>query len=157
MDLPMIDNAPSGRGFVTLLEAFRASGGTAPGDIVARLMEDHHTGEAVSLAKLVHSGQVFGFEWRSSLWIPMFQFNADDLSIVSASQLVRGELPEFWSGWAVAMWFATPNWRLEDRRPVDLLASDLTAVLHAAESSWSADGGGHLQVRPEQKLAAVHA
>jgi len=45
MDMHMTDNAPNGRGFVTLLEAFRASGGTAPGDTVARLLEDHHRGE----------------------------------------------------------------------------------------------------------------
>jgi hypothetical protein len=52
----MTDNTPSGPGFVTLLEDFRASGGTAPGEIVGRLLADHFVGEAVSLAKLVHSG-----------------------------------------------------------------------------------------------------
>lgn len=43
---PMTDNASSGRGFITLLEAFRASDGTAPGDIVGRLRADHHSGQA---------------------------------------------------------------------------------------------------------------
>ena len=130
----MTHNALSGSGFVTLLEAFRASGGTAPGDIVGRLLEDHQVGGTVSLAKLVHSGQVFGFEWRSRLWIPMFQFNPDDLSIAAAPQAVRAELPELWSGWTVAMWFATRNAELDSRRPVDLLGSDFAAVLHAAQA-----------------------
>ncbi|MEO8281179.1 MAG: hypothetical protein ABI564_15880 [Ideonella sp.] len=130
----MTDDTPSSCGFVTLLEAFRGSGGTAPGDIVGRLLAEHYAVEAVSLAKLVHSGQVFGFEWRGSLWIPMFQFNADDLSIASASQAVRAELPEAWSGWRVATWFATPHSELANRRPVDLLASDFAAVLRAAQA-----------------------
>lgn len=43
--------APSGRGFIALLEAFRASGGTAPGEIMGRLLEEEHVGHAVSLGK----------------------------------------------------------------------------------------------------------
>jgi len=134
----MTDNAsssvPNGRGFVAVLAAFRASGGTARGDVVARLLEDHDAGEAASLATLVHSSQLFGFEWRGSFWIPMFQFNPEDLSLASAAQAVRAELPELWSGWTVAMWFAMRNARLEGHSPVDLLGSDLDAVLHAAQA-----------------------
>ena len=105
----MTNNAPSGVGFVDLLEAFRASGGTAPGHIVGGLLADQHADEVASLARLLRSRELFGFEWRRSLWIPMFQFNADDLSIAPAPQAVRAELPQLWSGWTVAMWFAMPN------------------------------------------------
>ncbi|WP_348009647.1 antitoxin Xre/MbcA/ParS toxin-binding domain-containing protein [Roseateles sp.] len=129
----MIDHTPSGHGFVSLLEAFRDSGGTAPSDIVGRLLLDHQAGAAVSLAKLIHSGQVFGFEWRASLWIPMFQFDPKDLSIAAQPQAVRAQLPELWSGWRVAQWFAGPNSRLGGQRPVDLLSSDAAAVLVAAQ------------------------
>jgi hypothetical protein len=73
------------RGFVALLEAFRTTGGTAPG-----------------LANLIHTGQVFGFEWCASLWIPMFQFAADDLALKPGAQRVRAELPPLWSGWQLA-------------------------------------------------------
>ncbi len=125
---------PSGPGFVSLLGAFRASGGTAPGDIVARLLADHQTGEAISLAKLVHCGQVFGFEWRASLWIPMFQFHAADLTVATAAQVVRAELPGIWSGWTVATWFATPNAWLNGHRPVDRMESDVAAVVQAART-----------------------
>jgi len=148
------NTAPNGRGFVTLLEAFRASGGTATGDVVARLLEDHHAGEAASLATLVHSSQVFGFEWRGSFWIPMFQFNADDLSPVAAAQAVRAELPELWSGWTVAMWFAMPNARLEAHRPVDLLGSRLDAVLHAAQALPSIDDMSFIHGQRPQGRAA---
>lgn len=150
----MTDATPSRHGFVTLLEAFRSSGGTAPGEIVGRLLADHCVGEAVSLAKLVHSGQVFGFEWRCSLWIPMFQFNPDDLSIVVASQTVRAELPELWSGWTVAMWFATGNAQLDGRRPVELLGSDFADVFRAAQALASMPDPSFTQAQRKLELTA---
>jgi hypothetical protein len=125
---------PSGPGFIALLEAFRATGGTVPGEIVARLLQEYQAGTAVSLARLVHSGKVFGFEWRGSVWIPMFQFDADDLRLNADAQRVRAELPPTWSGWRLACWFAGPSAWLEGRCPVDLLHSHPAAVLLAAQS-----------------------
>jgi len=136
-------DVPSGRGFIALLEAFRATGGTAPADVLARLLEEHQLGRACSLTQLfqlVHTGQVFGFEWRSSLWIPMFQFEAQDLALKAEAQEVRAALPQLWSGWAVAAWFAAANAHLAQCRPVDVLASDLEAVLRAASAVQSVGG-----------------
>ena len=132
-------DVPRGRGFIALLEAFRATGGTAPGDIVGRVLEEHQVGNAVSLAKLIHTGQAFGFEWRDSLWIPMFQFDANDLVLKASAQSVRAEVPSLWSGWNVATWFAAPNARLDGRSPADRLDSDLEAVVQAAQSLESVD------------------
>ena len=131
---PGNDNAPSGIGFIALLEAFRPTGGTAPGEIVDQLLNEHQVGFAVSLAGLIHTGQVFGFEWRTNLWIPMFQFDADNLTLKEGPQRVRSELPPLWSGWMQASWFATPNARLDGRSPVDILDSDIDAVLWATQS-----------------------
>lgn len=139
IERPGVDpKLPSGRGFVALLEAFRATGGTAPGEVVARLLEEHRVGNAVSLAQFIYTGQVFGFEWRESLWIPMFQFDADDLRLKAAVQRVRAALPTQASGWAVASWFAEPNEHLDGCRPVDRLEPDLKAVLQAARATVSA-------------------
>ena len=132
-------DVPSGCGFIALLEAFRATGGTAPGEIVGRLLEEHQVGTAVSLAKLIYTGQAFGFEWRHSLWIPMFQFDANDLVLKASGQSVRAELPSLWSGWNVATWIAAPNARLDGRSPADRLDSDLEAVVQAAQSLESVD------------------
>ena len=132
-------DVPTGRGFIALLEALRATGGTAPGDIVGRLLEEHQVGNAVSLAKLIHTGQVFGFEWRASLWIPMFQFGADDLSLKAGPQQARAELPPMWSGWSVASWFAAPNERLDGRRAADMIDTDLAAVIRAAHQRRHVD------------------
>jgi len=127
-------DVPSVRGFIALLEAFRATGGTAPGEIVDRLLEERQVGNAVSLAKLVDAGQAFGFEWRDSLWIPMFQFDASDLAPNPTVQSVRAELPSLWSGWTLACWFAGPNARLDGRSPAAALDSDPDAVVRAARS-----------------------
>jgi hypothetical protein len=145
---------PSGRGFVALLEAFRATGGTAPGEIVGRLLEEHQVGNAVSLAKLIHTGQAFGFEWRDSLWIPMFQFDANDLGLKASAQGVRAELPSLWSGWRVASWFAAPNVRLDGSSPADRLDSDLRAVVLAAQALASVNEFSAPLARRAHEVAA---
>lgn len=125
---------PSGRGFIALLEAFRATGGTAPGEVVGRLLEEHQVGDAVSLAKLIYRGQAFGFEWRANLWIPMFQFDADALALKAGAQRARAELPSLWSGWKTALWFSRPNARLDGRSPANVLDTDPDAVVQAARA-----------------------
>lgn len=132
--------APSGRGFIAMLEAFRSTGGTAPGEVASRLLETHQVGNTDSLADLICTNQVFGFEWRAKLWIPMFQFDLQDLSLKRGAQQVRAALPSLWYGWVLASWFATPNAQLEGLRPVDLLASDFDAVMSAAQSVRVSEG-----------------
>jgi hypothetical protein len=127
--------APNGRDFVVLLEAFRASGGTAPGEFLGRLLEELQTGNAVSLAHQIQTGQVFCFEWRGRQWVPMFQFDAEDLSLKIGAQRVRAALPSTWDDWMLATWFATPNGALLDRCPADMLDVDVNAVMSAAQGS----------------------
>lgn len=129
-----IEDSPTSRGFTALLAAYRASGGTARGDDVARLLEDHGLGDFIGLARLIASNEVFGFEWRSTLWIPMFQFDLHDLSVKSSAQLVLEELGAGFDGWARAAWFARPNNWLQRRKPVDLMGSSLEDVLSAARA-----------------------
>jgi hypothetical protein len=147
-------NVPSSPGFVALLKAFRATGGTAPGDVVGRLLESHQVGSSVSLAKLIHTGQAFGFDWRDSLWIPMFQFNTEDLALKAGVQRVRAELPTLWSGWLLASWFAAPNALLEGHRPADMLDSDLDGVIRAARSLASVGEFALGRVRRAHEVAA---
>ena len=127
-----INELPSSRGFAALLATFRATGGTAKGDDLACLLEHRCTGNFVVLARLIAASDVFGFEWRSTLWLPMFQFELRDLSIKPGAQLVMAELGASFDGWARAAWFALPNSWLGDRRPVDLMDTDLNEVLGVA-------------------------
>ena len=130
----LFDEFPTHGGFTALLAAFRASGGTARGDDVARLLEDHGLGDFIGLAKLIASGEVFGFEWRSELWIPMFQFELRDLSVQPATRQVLSALGSGFKGWSRAAWFARPNSCLNFLAPVDLLATRLPDVLDAART-----------------------
>lgn len=129
-----IDGLPTSRGFSALLAAYRASGGTARGDDVARLLEDHGLSNYIGLARLISTHEVFGFEWRSSVWIPMFQFDLRDLSVRPSTKRVLAELGDGFDGWASAAWFAQPNSWLQHRKPVDLMNKDLRDVLSAARA-----------------------
>ena len=146
---------PSGLGFIALLEAFRSTGGTAPGEIVERLLEEHRVGNALSLAKLIHTGQVFGFAWRTCLWIPMFQFDAYDLAPKSSAQRVRSALPRLWSGWTVASWFAAANARLDGHSPADSLDADLGAVVRAAQPMDAFEEGLFPRAPVATEVAAI--
>jgi hypothetical protein len=88
----------------------------------------------VSLGKLIASNEIFGFAWRDTFWIPMFQFDLVDLSVENGARQVLAELgPEF-DGWARASWFATAHPLLDGARPVDVLKSKLAMVLDAARA-----------------------
>lgn len=117
-----------------LRAVFRRTGGLARGDDLERLLEDRQVGDFVSLARLIASGDIFGFEWRSMFWVPMFQFEMNDLSLRWSARSVAAKLSAVFDGWRLASWFAKPNSWLDDRSPVDLLNSDLTAVREAARA-----------------------
>ena len=136
-----IGELPTSDDFAALRAAYRATGGIARGDDVARLLEDHGLATFVGLARLLASSDVFGFEWRSTLWIPMFQFELRDLSVKPATLLVLAELGRGWNGWARAVWFARPNIWLQDRPPVDLVDTQLAQVLRAARAERFIDNG----------------
>jgi Protein of unknown function (DUF2384) len=116
-------------------------------------MQEQPRGESINVASRISTQQLFGFEWRSQLWIPMFQFQRDDLSLKTAPQQVRVALPSQWSGWTLAAWFATANRRLDGRSPVDMLDVDLDAVLQAAMACDSSDlessDAVELRLRPD--------
>ncbi len=125
---------PSEREFVSLCESCRSSGGIVGGDDLARLLEDRHIGDFVSLGRCIASGEIFGFEWRGSTWIPMFQFEPTDLSIRSALVPVISAFGRARDGWELAEWFTRPNDLLNKLRPVDVLDSNPFAVLNAARA-----------------------
>ena len=116
---------PNGRTFIGLLTAFRESGGTAPGDVVARLLAEYQCSKIETLASLVAQKRGFNFEWRGCCWFPMFQFELSDWSLKSGPHQVCETLPRESSGWTIAIWFASPNLRLRGQTPADMLETDL--------------------------------
>jgi hypothetical protein len=129
-----IGGLPCDRDFIAMRAAYRATGGTARGDDLARMLEDRQRGDYVSLARLIVSGEIFSFQWHHTYWVPMFQFELRDLSIKPGPRQVHAELASVFDGWTLAVWFAQPNSWLNERKPVDLLDSDLADVLEAARA-----------------------
>jgi len=129
-----VSDLPSSLGFIGLKAAFRASGGAARADDLARLLEYRRSADGPTLQELLDKGAVFGFRWRHCLWIPMFQFDLADLSLKRGPHKVLDELSADFDGWTRAAWFARPTAWLQGRRPVDLLESNLAAVLGAARA-----------------------
>ena len=129
-----ISATPSSTGFTAMLQAYRATGGTARGDDLARLLQDRPNGGYVSLARLIATRKVFSFEWRNTYWVPMFQFDLADLSLRPGPQQVMGELNSEFDDWSLAVWFTQPNAWLHGDKPVDVLGTHLKAVIDAARA-----------------------
>ena len=142
----VLHSQPSSRGFIAMLEAYRATGGMAPGNFLCQSLQEHQRGDLGQLAHLIRDRRIFVLDWRGDSWIPMFQFDAGDLSCRTGPALVRAELAGLDSGWAIATWFAQPNAMLDGCRPVNLMDSDLAAVLQAARSHASAVEMSHREL-----------
>jgi Protein of unknown function (DUF2384) len=125
---------PSDQAFVALRAAYRASGGVARGDDLARTFWDHQRGDYVCLARLIVARRIFSFRWNDSYWIPMFQFERGEPSVKPGLGQVLGELADVFDGWSLAAWFAQPSSWLGGLRPVDLMDSDLPLVRNAARA-----------------------
>jgi hypothetical protein len=133
---------PGDLGVQALRAAYRASGGVARGDDLARLLDDLAPPDPTRFDGLVDDGTVFGFDWRGALWVPMFQFELADLSVRLHPLQVRAELEPRFDAWQVAVWFARRNPSLGSLRPVDLVNAQLPWVLSAARiDRQSADAG----------------
>lgn len=120
--------------FAALGDAYKAAGGIGRGDVVSRLRAVQGRSTFINVAQPLAHDDIFGFEWEKSLWVPMFQFDPGDMSLMPAPRQVRAELGSEFDGWSVCAWFVEPNAWLAGRRPFDLLGSELEAVLRAARA-----------------------
>ena len=119
--------------FAAMRSAYHDAGGFAGGDDLARLLEDCGRGSFSSLARRIVAGEVFGFEWRQTFWIPMFQFD-DELAVKPGLKAVLAELATEYDGRRLADWFVEPNGWLDERRPIDVLDASPDEVLQAARA-----------------------
>jgi hypothetical protein len=126
--------APSDSSVRSLKHSFRASGGVAGCDEVARLLRDHSNQPISQLARLIVTRQLVSFAWRSQTFIPLFQFDFAQMTIRPCVQFVIAELSSAFDDWEVANWFVRPNSALDYVAPVDMLAVDAVGVLSAARA-----------------------
>jgi hypothetical protein len=126
------------RRFVSLLNAFRASGGLARANEVAAQFQRRSEQDISLLGGWLVKRQAIAFEWHSKLWMPLFQFNPSDMSLRAGLADVLAELVVVYNDWDLASWFAQPNPWLSEGLPADALAFAAPQVLWAARAERSA-------------------
>jgi hypothetical protein len=131
-DSHVFGDRPTARDFDALMAAYMWSGGLARHQEVALRLQESYGGTPTTLQRLINSHAVFAFDWRGSLWLPMFQFERPEMSVKPAVRQVLAELGGIFDGWSLAVWYLQQNIWLEDRRPLDLIDRHPAAVLAAA-------------------------
>lgn len=120
--------------FVTLLNAFRHSGGLARAQEVAARFKRQGVGDISPLAAWLVKREVVSIEWQSKLWLPLFQFHPVGMTLRAGLSNVLAELVGVYNDWEMASWFAQPNPWLADNTPADSLAVTADQVLEAARA-----------------------
>ena len=131
-DACVFSDQPNARDFEMLLTSYLWSGGMARSVEVARHLAERQGANHSSLERLLATKAVFAFEWRGSLWLPMFQFDSKEMFVKPASRQVLTALAGVFDSWTIACWFQEPNLWLQSRRPIDLLDVNPMAVVAAA-------------------------
>lgn len=129
---PPVSHFPTSLGFVALLSAYRATGGTVRADDLSRHVRSEEPGHLTNLARKLVSGVILSFAWRQTLWVPLFQFEAGSSTVRPSVARVMDELHGAFDGWEIAVWFVQPNSWLQAQRPLDLLGKQDAEVLQAA-------------------------
>ena len=122
------------KAFSLMEAAFLRTGGLDSDNAVAHRLR-RHTGQPVSVvAHWIVKRQIVCFPWNSHVLVPVFQFDAGDMTLCPGVSDVLGELVDVFDDWEIAHWFASPNSWLGHATPVDTIAHDLAAVHEAARA-----------------------
>lgn len=129
---PAWSGAHADKQFVVLLGAYRHSGGLARFKEVLTLTRQCRGAQITSLARWIDQREVIGLEWRADTWLPLFQFDRQDMTPRPALRAVFNELSPIFDAWDMANWFAQPSPWLANRTPVQVLDENLPGLLAAA-------------------------
>ena len=121
-------------GFEEMIGIYSANGGTTTADGLAQLLEERSGGGFDDVAEYIVSRGIVSFEWRNHYWIPLFQFDMNDMSLKRGVSKVTRELSPVLDNWTLALWFTEPNVWLDGNRPVDRVDSHISKVLDAARA-----------------------
>ncbi|MEO8279729.1 MAG: hypothetical protein ABI564_08560 [Ideonella sp.] len=113
---------------------FERHGGVASAEDVALLMRRHCEQPVSQLARWIVGSKIVHFVDQSQTWVPLFQFDLDDMSIRPAVIALLGELGTVMDSDELAAWFVTCNEWLSDEAPIDMMEADFPAVLDAARA-----------------------
>lgn len=117
-----------------MIAMYRASGGILRADDLALLFEKKGCGDFVRVARMIATREIFSFQLDGHFWIPMFQFHAHNMTIKRDVRKIINALGSVLDSWTLAQWFTQPNLWLQDKRPIEMLDSELSVVLVAAQA-----------------------
>lgn len=131
MDAVAVAVADSDAHFITLLNAYRASGGLADGSEIAA--RQPFTGLS-TLGRAITSRTVVSLDWAGQRWLPIFQFEPGDLAVRPPVRALIEELSDVLDDWELADWFVEPNAWLGGAPPLRLVDTDFDRVHDTARA-----------------------
>ena len=117
-----------------LVQIYQRMGGLVSCDHAAALLGRHHEQPISRLARWIVAREVVTFSWQSATLIPLFQFDASDMTLRGAASAVIAELSGALDDFELAAWFARPNCWLGGAAPVAMIETDQLAVIRAARA-----------------------
>jgi hypothetical protein len=118
--------------FVGMLEAYRNTGGLARAQEVFNLFKSHNDLGVTTLARWISLRRVLSLEWNADVWLPLFQFERQCMTIKPTFVPVLAELNQAFTPWELAYWCAQPHRWLDGDSPANMLDADAPRVLRAA-------------------------
>jgi hypothetical protein len=117
-----------------MVQVYDRNGGLARSDEVLFMLRRRTSQPLSMLARWIVDQRIVSFEWQAQQVLPMFQFDLADMTIQPGTAAVLAELAGIFDDWELAAWFAEPSAWLQGRIPVDVLESDMRAVVDAARA-----------------------
>ena len=118
--------------FISILEGYGSSGGLARAREVFALFKSRSGLGVDTLARWIAHRRVLSLEWHGEVWLPLFQFERQHMTLKPALKPVLVALNPVFTPWQLTHWCAQPHCWLNGERPVDALDTDAARVLHAA-------------------------
>jgi hypothetical protein len=127
--------------FVSLLGAFRATGGVARARDIALQFPRNPECSLEDVEAWVRERRVVWLPWNETAWLALFQFPKWIYRPHPGIAAIQRELMSVLDEWDAAEWFCTPCGCLRDQVPIDLFVVDTQAVVAAARATRLALAG----------------
>ena len=120
--------------FMGMLDSYRISGGVARAQEVFTMYKSQPLADVAILARWIVQRNIISFDWQSTVWIPLFQFDRLTMTPRAGLQAVLAVLNPVLGPWEIAMWFTQPNPWLSGRTPANTLGTDAAAAVGGASA-----------------------
>jgi hypothetical protein len=117
-----------------MVQVYERVGGLARSDELLFMLRRRTSQPLSMVARWIVDRRVVSFEWQAQRFLPMFQFDLADMAIQPGTAAVLAELTGIFDDSEVAAWFAERSAWLQGRIPVEVLESDVQAVVDAARA-----------------------